>query len=102
MRINLLLTFVFLAVCQALPASAQSPQIKCVGNAQQQGYMVSIILRRNDDATVIKLIHGLSIGASKEVAVDTFVRNALIRYAGYTVIESLSTQVPGANCGQAI
>lgn len=59
-------------------------------------YMVSIILKKNGDDNVVKLVHAMQEALSEDEAVGKVVGEILKTYQGYSIINSLSTKVKTA------
>lgn len=70
-------------------------------NAQ---FVVSGMLRSGVDGIVIKLIQGVEVASSPDEAVGAFTRQALEKYPGYALVDTLATRMPPAKptCERAI
>lgn len=103
MRKILITLAAFVAYAQALPALADSPIYNSVA-AQQNTYMVSVVLRSSANGIVINLAHGFNVAASKDEAIGAFIRKTLTQFPGYSVIDSIASPVPqiGEKCGTSI
>lgn len=88
---------------QVMPVHADDLKYRPAAS-QQHGYMVSVVLRKGEEGVVIKLVHGMSIGATKDEAIGAFVDKTLHRHPGYSLIDSIATLVPHneSPCGPAI
>jgi hypothetical protein len=98
--ISLLFAALFM---QALPVGAQ-PTFAIIKEDRAAQYIVSGMLRSNADGMVIKLVHGVEVAGSPDEAIGQFSREALDKYPGYALINTLATPIPArkSECGISI
>ncbi len=65
--------------------------------AMTSSYMVSILLKKNGEDGVVKLVHAMQEAFSEEEAVGKVVSKVLDNYPGYTIASKLSTKVKTTN-----
>lgn len=97
--------FVKAAAMLALAIQCGAPQAAPVAFARVSTmYAVSGILRSKSDGSVIKLVHSLAYGATREDAVDAFATDVLAKYPAYTLIDTVASSltVPNPGCGKSI
>jgi hypothetical protein len=72
---------------------------KVVASAQTQ-YMVSAVLRKGLEGVQIKLVHSRLAAGNADEATGIFLRRVLREYAGYSVLDTLTSEVdsPSSFC----